>query len=135
MALSTSTDDGRDVERPDPGQHPDRRPALTPSVHINSAGVVGVTYCDFRNLTTETTTLPTDYWFTISVNHGGSFDSEVHIAGSFDMLTAPLTDTGFFVGDYEGLDTSGTEFVPFFVQANSGNTANRTDVFATTVTP
>jgi hypothetical protein len=50
------------------------------------------------------------------------------------MLTAPNAG-GFFVGDYEALDTSGTTFKPFFVQANSGNTSNRTDVFATTVTP
>ena len=48
------------------------------------------------------------------------------------MLTAPFA-VGFFVGDYEGLDASGTTFHPFFVAANSGNTANRTDVFATTV--
>ena len=31
------------------------------------------------------------------------------------------------MGDYEGLTT---ELMPFFVQANSGNTTNRTDVFA-----
>jgi hypothetical protein len=42
------------------------------------------------------------------------------------MRTAPDA-AGFFVGDYEGLSSS---LVPFFVTANSGNTANRTDVFA-----
>ena len=50
------------------------------------------------------------------------------------MLTAPNAG-GFFTGDYEGLDTSGTTFKAFFVPTNSGNTSNRTDVFATTVTP
>ncbi len=50
------------------------------------------------------------------------------------MLTAPFAG-GFFVGDYEGIDVAGSVFHPFFVQANSGNTANRTDVFTTTVTP
>jgi hypothetical protein len=92
--------------------------------------VVGVTYYDFRNLTTETATLPTDYWFVSSTDHGASFGNEVHLAGSFDMKTAPFAE-GFFVGDYEGLDSIGTTFVPFFVQANSGNTSNRTDVFVT----
>jgi hypothetical protein len=53
----------------------------------------------------------------------------VHLAGSFDMKTAPDAG-GFFVGDYEGLAAVGTAFLPFFVQTNSGNTANRTDVFA-----
>jgi hypothetical protein len=42
------------------------------------------------------------------------------------MLTAPFA-RGFFVGDYEGLSP---DLMPFFVQANSGNLANRTDVFA-----
>ena len=42
------------------------------------------------------------------------------------MRTAPDA-RGFFVGDYEGLSST---LVPFFAQANSGNTANRTDIFA-----
>jgi hypothetical protein len=113
---------------------PTGKPAFTPSVHVSSDGTVGVTYYDFRSLTNQTTTLPTDYWFTSSSNHGASFANEAHLAGPFDMLTAPNAG-GFFVGDYEALDTSGTTFKPFFVQANSGNTSNRTDVFATTVTP
>ena len=50
------------------------------------------------------------------------------------MLTAPFA-RGFFVGDYEGLAAAGTTFRPLFVLANSGNTANRTDVFATSVAP
>ena len=50
------------------------------------------------------------------------------------MLTAPDA-AGFFTGDYEGLAARGAAFVPFFVTANSGNTANRTDVFTTTATP
>ena len=50
------------------------------------------------------------------------------------MKTAPFAG-GFFVGDYEGLATIGSTFVPLFVQANTGNTANRTDVFETTASP
>src|SRR6266566_4642832 len=128
VALSTSTDGGVTWSTPVRVNTPTGGPAFTPSIHVNSKGTVGVTYYDFRNLTTQTSTLPTDYWFTSSTNHGTSFGNEVHIAGSFDMLTAPNA-SGFFVGDYEGLDTSGTTFRPIFVQANSGNTANRTDVF------
>jgi hypothetical protein len=106
------------------------RPAFTPSIKVSSDGTVGISYYDFRNLTTETTTLPTDYWFTTSTNHGTSFDNEQHIAGSFDMLTAPNA-VGVFVGDYEGLTSIGTAFLPFFVETNSGNTSNPTDVFTT----
>ncbi|HEX9371934.1 MAG TPA: sialidase family protein [Roseiflexaceae bacterium] len=134
VALSTSTNDGATWSAPIQvnTKTPSNRPGFTPSVHVSSDGTVGVTYYDFRSLTTETATLPTDYWFVSSTNHGASFGNEVHLAGPFDMLTAPFA-VGFFVGDYEGLDASGTTFHPFFVAANSGNTANRTDVFATTV--
>jgi hypothetical protein len=134
VALSTSTDGGATWSTPIQvnTNTPSNRPGFTPSVRVNSAGTVGVTFYDFRNLTTQTTTLPTDYWFVTSTDNGATFGSETHIAGSFDMLTAPFA-SGFFVGDYEGLDTSGTSFLPFFVQANSGNKSNRTDVFTTSI--
>ena len=73
-------------------------------------------------------------WFVSSSDQGASFGNEAHVSGPFDMLTAP-NSRGYFVGDYEGLAASGEAFKAFFVAANSGNTANRTDVFATTVTP
>jgi hypothetical protein len=136
VALSTSANGGASWSAPIQvnTNTPSNRPGFTPSVHVNSNGTVGVTFYDFRNLTTQTTTLPTDYWFVSSTNNGASFGNEAHIAGPFDMLTAPFA-RGFFVGDYEGIDVAGTAFHPFFVQANSGNTSNRTDVFTTAVTP
>ena len=39
------------------------------------------------------------------------------------------------MGDYEGLDSTGRRFVPVFVTANNGDTANPTDVFSTLVRP
>jgi hypothetical protein len=39
------------------------------------------------------------------------------------------------VGDYEGLDASGDNFVSLSIRANDGNTANRTDAVETTVAP
>jgi hypothetical protein len=136
VALSTSTDGGATWSAPIQvnTNTPSNRPGFTPSIHVNSAGVVGVSYYDFRSLTTEeTTTLPTDYWFR-TVNSVLTLGSEMHLSGPFDMKTAPVAG-GFFVGDYGGLGTSGTTFHSIFVQANSGNTANRTDVFTTSVTP
>lgn len=132
VALSTSTNGGATWSEPIRVNTATGRPAFTPSIRVNSAGEVGVTYYDFRNLTTQTQTLPTDYWFTSSTDHGASFGGEVHLAGSFDMLTAPFAG-GFFVGDYESLANDGVTFVPFFVKTNSGNLTNRTDVFTTTV--
>lgn len=135
VALSTSTNGGATWSAPIRVNTSTGRPAFTPTVKVNSNGNVGVSYYDFRNLTTQTTTLPTDYWFTESTNGGASFGAEVRLTNtSFDMLTAPNAG-GFFTGDYEGMDTSGTTFRPFFVLANSGNTSNRTDVFTRSATP
>nr|WP_311528962.1 sialidase family protein [uncultured Ralstonia sp.] len=129
IALSTSTDGGQTWSAPTQVNTPTGKAAFNAMVRVNSAGTVAVTYYDLRNLAAgTTTTLPTDYWQTLSTNGGRSFGSETHLAGSFDMKTAPVA-RGFFVGDYEGLAAAGTKFVPFFIQTNSGNTANRTDVF------
>jgi len=130
--ISTSIDGGKTWSAPTAVSPVTGRPAFTPSVAVNSAGTVGVTYYDFRSLTTETTTLPTDYWFrpVTPTSSGLSLGTEVHITGPFDMKTAPFAG-GFFVGDYEALTSTGTTFEPFFVAANSGNTSNRTDVFTT----
>ena len=109
--------------------------AFTSSVHVAADGTVGVTHYDFRN-NMPAAGVPTDYWLlhchatcTVPSNW-----TETHVAGPFDMEAAPDA-RGFFVGDYEGLANVGSAFVPLFVQANTGNTANRTDDFFTTVGP
>ena len=106
--------------------------AFTPSVRVAADGTVAVTYYDFRN-NTAAPGLPTDYWIVHSHDGGGTW-AEEHIAGPFDMLTAPVAG-GLFLGDYQGLTSLGNVFVPFFIQTNSGNTANRTDAFAATAAP
>ena len=105
--------------------------AFTPMVTVAPNGDVAVTYYDFTNDTSAPgSTLDTDYWITRSTDGGATFHTRERITPtSFDMRTAPVA-RGFFVGDYEGL-TPSAEFTPFFVAANSGDTANRTDVFAT----
>jgi len=132
-AISTSTNGGATWSAPFAVSKITGRPAFTPAVAVNSAGTVAVTYYDVRNLAQgNTKTLPTDYWFTSSSDHGATSGNETHIAGSFDMLNAPNAG-GFFVPDEEALTTIGTTFEPFFVQTNNGNTSNRTDVFTTFV--
>jgi hypothetical protein len=135
VVITTSADGGTTWTAPAVISKVTGTPAFTPTVAVNSAGVVGVTYYDLRNLPAgDTTTLPTDYWFTASSNHGATFGDETHVAGSFDMLTAPNAG-GFFLGDYEGLGVSGTAFLPFFVQAEPASTTPPTDVFTNSVTP
>ncbi|MFT0172050.1 sialidase family protein [Paraburkholderia mimosarum] len=130
IALSTSTNGGNTWSTPIRVNTPTGRAAFNPSVRVNSVGTVAVTYYDFRDLQAgNTTTLPTNIWRTTSTNGGQSFGGELHVAGPFNMKTAPVS-RGFFVGDYQGLDVMGTTFVSFIVQTNSGNLTNRTDVFA-----
>jgi hypothetical protein len=133
IVISTSTDGGSTWSAPAPVDNltPDNRPAFTPTVAVNSAGTVAVTYYDLRSLGTETTTLPTDLWESTSTDNGATFGNEQHLSGPFDLKTAPNAG-GFFLGDYQALGVIGTTFQPFFVTANSGNTANPTDVFTTT---
>jgi BNR/Asp-box repeat len=104
--------------------------SFTPMVSVASNGDVAVSYYDFTSDTPTSPTLDTDYWITRSSDGGATFHPRERVTpASFDMRTAPVA-RGFFTGDYEGLAPS-AEFSPFFVAANSGNTANRTDVFAT----
>jgi hypothetical protein len=121
VVISTSTNGGTNWSAPTVvHQLPSGLPTFTPTVAINSAGTVGVSYYDFRNLAAgNTTRLPTDYWINFSTDHGASFPAanEQHVAGTFDMLTAPFA-RGFFVGDYEGLQAVGSTFQAFFVQTN-----------------
>ncbi len=109
--------------------------AFTAAVRVAADGTVGVTHYDFRN-NTPAPGVPTDYWFLHchdSCTNPANW-SEGHVAGPFDMETAPVAG-GFFVGDYEGLASFGSTFVPLFIQTNTGNTSNRTDAFFTTVGP
>ena len=104
-------------------------------MEVDRQGKVGVTYYDFTADTVASPTLDTDYWFTRSGDRGATFSARERVtATSFDMRSAPFAG-GFFVGDYEGLDSAGRTFRPVFGVANTGNQANPTDMLATTVRP
>ena len=110
--------------------------AFLPTVRVADDGTVAVQYYDFRfDDPNSTPPLTTDTWLLRSASGGASFTEERIGSGGFDMTTAPDA-LGYFVGDYAGLDfASGglrPGFKPFHVRANSGNLANRTDVFGTT---
>jgi hypothetical protein len=90
--------------------------AFEPAVHVNSDGVVAVTYYDFRNDVAGDGQLTTDYWIDHS-HDGGATWTEDHLAGPFDMHQAPYA-RGYFVGDYQGLDAQGGVFRPLFTLAS-----------------
>ena len=102
--------------------------ALLPTVRVRADGTIGVLYYDLRDNTPDPATLPTDVWLARS-NDGGRTWIESRIAGPFDLANAPRTDGGYFLGDYQALAVSASTFVPFFAAANSGDSANRSDIF------
>lgn len=107
--------------------------AFTPVVAVNADGAVAVYYSDLRNNVADGgRTLPTDNWLVHCHRDCTNPDNwtETHVSGPYDTKTAPRAGVGLFVGDYQGLVASDRAFIPFFVQTNSGNTSNRTDVFA-----
>ena len=125
IAFSRSDNGGRTWSQPTQINHATNTQAFTATVRVNQEGTVGVTYYDFRKDNLDPAVLLTNYWMVQSAD-GGATWRESGVAGPFDMRTAPFA-RGYFVGDYEGMTT---ELMPFFVRANSGNTSNRTDVFA-----
>ena len=92
--------------------------AFEPAVHVNSNGVVAVTYYDFRNDISGDAMLTTDAWIDSSTD-GGATWTEDHLAGPFDMHQAAYA-RGYMIGDYQGLDSQGSVFRPLFTLANPG---------------
>jgi hypothetical protein len=133
IALSKSTDGGLTWSAPQKvNQTPSPVEAFTPMVDVLPDGTVAVTYYDIRN-NTPAPGLATDYFAAVSHDGGATWAESQITPTSFDDTTAPVS-RGYFLGDYQGLANDGTAFKSFFVQTNS-DTGNRTDAFATTITP
>jgi hypothetical protein len=104
-------------------------PAFSPKVLVLPSGKVGVSYYDFRSNTSDAATLFTNYWLTYSDD--GVTWREHPVAGPFDLDFAPLTTSpapgGYFLGDYQAMQSSANTFLPMFVQTNA-DSGNRTDI-------
>ena len=88
-----------------------------------------VTYYDFRNNTESTDALDTDFFSvtcTASCSTPASWvGNETRITPvSFDVRKAPYA-RGYFLGDYMGLDSAGSDFASVFGQAFVQNDANQ----------
>jgi Neuraminidase (sialidase) len=127
IVLSKSGDGGLTWSLPVQVNQAPQVQAFTPTIAVARNGGIAVTYYDFRKDTADPSTLLTNYW-QITSRDGGATWQEVPLAGPFDLRTAPRSG-GFFIGDYVGLARRENFFAPLFVLANSGNLANRTDVF------
>ena len=97
--------------------------AFLPSVEV-AGGVVGVSYYDFRN-DDESGELA-DHWLVTCSNNCSDPASwtgnEVRLTDtSFDYTEGPETGAGFFLGDYVGLASDGTDFLAFFQQSSTSD--------------
>jgi BNR repeat protein len=89
--------------------------AFVPSLAIAGDGTVGVGYYDFRN-NTPAPGLPTDRWLvhchpTTDCTDPANW-SETHVFGPFNLENA--AGASYFLGDYEGMASTGTNLMPFF---------------------
>ncbi|MEP6638086.1 MAG: sialidase family protein [Chloroflexota bacterium] len=120
VAISTSTDGGTTWSPPDRVNDHSGEPAYDPSVYVNAAGVVAVSY--FQWSTTVSGNEATTLFIRHSTSPGTSpigptFDAATALDGPFNNLAAPVA-RGYFLGDYQGLVASGNGFVPFYVKTN-----------------
>ena len=146
IALSTSSDGGNSwsapikVNQTPRNTNPADEQAFVPNIRVASDGSVALTYYDFRN-NDAGPGVPTDAWIVRCAANCGSaanWGNEARLSpASFDIEQAPAArgPFGYFLGEYEGLANVGGSFVFAFIQVNNGNTANRTDVFETKVSP
>jgi len=117
ISFTRSTDGGQTWDSPKVIHTASGLPTFTPTIAVNG-GRVAVTYYDNRYLQPgQTANLPTDYWVEYSTDGGVTWGDERHIDGSFDSRTAPVA-RGFFLGDYEGLQPSGSGFLAVYVRTN-----------------
>jgi hypothetical protein len=125
----SSSDDGTNWSTPvKVNQSPAPVAAFNATVDVSSDGTVGVLYYDFRE-NTPAPTLPTTVLLAHSHDAGATW-TEQQLDGAFDMQNAPVA-RGLFLGDYQGLDNIGRDFLAFF--SRTGAAANTADVVAVRV--
>ena len=129
IALSRSTDGGRTWSAPQAINRVPGAAAFTSTLQVRADGTVGVLHYDLRNNAMNDTRLLADAWLLTS--RDGVSWAETHVAGPFDLAAAPDSD-GYFLGDYQGLSSSDTAFLPVLV-LTSGDATNPTDVYAPSI--
>ena len=99
--------------------------AFDPTVHFGSNGRIAVTYYDFRDYVSGSTTLSTSLWLRESAD-GGVTWTEKRLYGPFDLNSAARADqsagsTGnaLFLGDQQGLAWTGVAWAALFAATNA----------------
>jgi hypothetical protein len=119
VLFTSSGDGGATWSPPSAIVGPSTLPIFTPTVAVDGKGNIAVTYYDSGSLSsTNTTTWPIDYKVIYSKDGGAHFTAPQEVAGPFDLMSAPVA-RGLFLGDYEGLQSTGIKsFIAMFVTTN-----------------
>jgi hypothetical protein len=103
--------------------------AFLPSIHVTGAGVVGVSYYDFRFNGLEPESL-TDFWLVLcdpaksDCATSAGWAEEVRVTdASFDYSKAPFAG-GLFLGDYMGLAAAGNDFISVYSKPHGSDPAS-----------
>jgi hypothetical protein len=109
--------------------------AFQPAIAVDASGTVGVIWYDNRNDRLGDAARTTDVWFAHSADGGGSW-SERHVAGPFDLRTAPMPFGDLRLGEYQGLaGLRGRGFAAVFTQAAPQAQDGPTDIFFARIGP
>lgn len=144
IALSSSPDGGESWTAPVMANAtasslpPLSQQAFTPSVSVAANGDVGVAYYDLR--ASDQPLLLANRWLDVC-RHASqaactTFAKERRLTpASFNLENAPVSSAGigingYFLGEYEGLATTGSEFIAVFAEPAGSDQAQ---IFATTV--
>jgi hypothetical protein len=131
IVVASSQDGGRRWTAPKQVSPRESGQAFTGSVHVNSDGVVGITYYDFTHDSPMDEPLVTDYWIVRSRDGGATFDHRERMTpASFDLRQAPVVIGGFFLGDYAGLDSAGEQFQSLHAVTTPAAPVDPTDMHA-----
>ena len=130
IALARSADAGLTWSAPVAINRDPSVAAFTPSVTVRADGTVGVTHYDLRANGSATDTLLAGAWLLTS--RDGATWTETKVWSPFDLAGAPRVDGGLFLGDYQGLVSSATAFLPLLA-LSSTDAANPTDIYLMTL--
>lgn len=132
IALARSTDGGLTWGEPIAVSTDQAAQAIVPAVAVNDQGEVAVTYYNFSADKTPSRALMTQYWITLSKDRGQTWTTAQQVTRHpFDLRTAPF-NSGYFLGEYQGLAGAGRTFVAVATFTNGRSLDNRTDVYSCT---
>ena len=131
IAVSRSLDGGSTWSAPVAASSSGTAAAFTPTLHVREDGLVGLMHFDLRPDTSAPQTLLAAAW--LATTRDGVTWAETPVWNPFDMAQAPNA-RGLFLGDYMGLVSAGSQFLPLLA-LSSTDTTNRTDVYLLRLTP